>query len=160
MPPLLPLLPVVAAVTSAGVGVAELGLSIANSGGGSAPKPPTPTPTALTPAENQRQVASASQAAPNIQALTGGALSPEYWASMLQQITGGTPGNVQEAINQAFGLTAGGGGGAGGGGLTGSPERFEGMFGQNKTPQLPVGGNITEQIFNDNFQGFSGGGTA
>jgi hypothetical protein len=95
MPPLLALLPTIAAITGiAGTGVG-LGLELSNQPG--SPKPATPTPaqtTATADANKQNQLAALTQQEPNIQAATGGSLSPDAWAQLASILSGqaGSPG--------------------------------------------------------------------
>ena len=108
MPFVIPFIPLIAAATTATVG----GLQMAGVGRPDTPKPIDPTKQPLTASQNQSQQAAVSQALPNLQSLTGGSLSPEYAAQFgaTQAGLGNDPkatGNIQEAINQFFGLTAG-----------------------------------------------------
>lgn len=77
----------------------------------SAPRVTAPAPTPQTTAQNEAQRAAVSSTLPTLQALTGGSLSPEYASQYgaTQTGLGNNPqavGNVQQAINQFFGLTA------------------------------------------------------
>ena len=74
------------------------------------PKPNT-TPPPLTPQGNQQQTAAVSQQLPDLQSLTGGSLSPEYAASFGATQSGlsndpRATGNIQNAINNFFGISA------------------------------------------------------
>ena len=112
MPPLVALLPTIAAITSiAGTGVG-VGLELSNLGGGGAPTPTTPgAPAPQTSTTNAAQTAAVSSTLPTLQSLTGGSLSPEYaaqWGST-QAGLGNNPaaaGNIIKAINDFYGLTA------------------------------------------------------
>jgi hypothetical protein len=95
MPPLLALLPTIAAITGiAGTGVG-LGMELSNQPG--TPKPATAAPAAIDAnaiGVQKNQEVSASNQFPSIQAATGGALSPDAWVQLSQLLTGsaGTPG--------------------------------------------------------------------
>jgi hypothetical protein len=78
-------------------------------------QPSTPKPSAvpppLTPQGNQQQTAAVGQQLPDLQALTGGSLSPEYAASFGATQSGlsndpRATGNIQNAINNFFGISA------------------------------------------------------
>jgi hypothetical protein len=107
MPPIIPFIPLI----SAAIGAATTGVSIAETlGADSTPKPST-TPTPLTSTQNAGQTAAVGQQLPNLQTLTGGSLSPEYFAQFGQQQAGlgnnpQATGNVQSAINNLFGFSA------------------------------------------------------
>src|ERR1700677_3542774 len=69
------------------------------------------TPTPLTAAQNAGQTAAVGQQLPNLQTLTGGSLSPEYFAQFGSSAAGvnnnpQSTGNVQQAINSLFGFSA------------------------------------------------------
>jgi hypothetical protein len=119
---------IIAAATTTGVGIEQA------MNQPSQPKlPTTTTPTPLTAGQNANQAAVVGQQPPGLQAMTGGSLSPEYFAqySAGQAGVGNDPqatGNIQQAINQFFGLNAPGNtglagsgagstGGGGGGGI-------------------------------------------
>jgi len=119
MPPVIALLPTIAAIAGlAGTGVG-LGLELSNQPG--SPKPVTPA--APTPAQNAatqlQQKALISQQVPNVISQTSGLANPEYAAEIAKLLSGtagqpGSTGAAQQAIAAAFGLppTAFGGGGA------------------------------------------------
>jgi len=129
-------------------------------GGSSTPATPTPTaPTPQTPATNQAQQAAVSSALPNLQALTGGSLSPEYASQFgaTQSGLGNNPaaaGNIQAAINQFFGLSAPGNTGlsptsSGGGSILDLLSKA--TPGSTSVP----GSSITQGILNDEFRGLA-----
>jgi hypothetical protein len=108
MPPIVPFIPLIVA----GIGAATTGVSLAETLGN---EPGTPkistTPTPLTSTQNASQTAAVGQQLPNLQSLTGGSLSPEYFAQFGQNQAGlgnnvQATGNVQSAINQLFGFSA------------------------------------------------------
>jgi hypothetical protein len=143
-----------------------------------AQQPVPPANAGLTAA----QKALAQQGGANLQANTGGSFTPDYLNSILQTAFGpsaqngtgsGATGDIQNVVNQAFGLGApgqtgysgGSGGGAGGasaGGLSPS------LLASLTTPQSPtvpptsVGptsgqpSNIVGSLLEQNFSGFSG----
>ena len=101
-------IPIIAAI----IGAAGVGTSIYSlTNQPSAPKATTPTPaqTAATAATNrQNQEAALSQQFPNIQAATGGSLSPDAWAQFAKILSGqvGTPGidaSSQDLLMKIFG---------------------------------------------------------
>jgi hypothetical protein len=137
MPFIIPLLPIIAAIGSlAGTGVG-LGLELSNQPG--TPKAAAPPTVAQTTpgadATKTAQEASIAEQFPNLQASTGGSLSPDAWIQLSQMISGtaGTPGvsgtntdliqKILTGQNNAT-VTAGSGGttpqGAGASGLTNS----------------------------------------
>lgn len=131
MPPVLALLPIIAAITGiAGTGVG-LGLELSNQPG--SPKAATPSPADTAAAADktkQSQIAALSQQTPNIQANTGGSLSPDAWAQLAAVLSGqaGTPGigsSQQDLITKIISGNSGGGtvtaGNNTGGGVPGSP---------------------------------------
>ena len=78
-------------------GIAEVVAAIAglsSSGGSPSPKPaPAATPTEQTQTATDtrtKQEASLESSFPNIQAATGGSLSPEAWATLAKLLTGNT----------------------------------------------------------------------
>lgn len=91
MPQVLALIPIVLGAVGAGTAIHSL---VDQPG---APKAPTPDP-AQTAADAQKtkqnQLAALQQQLPNLQAMTGGSLSPEAWAQMAEVLSGqaGTPG--------------------------------------------------------------------
>lgn len=93
MPPLVALLPaIIAGIGAAGTGI-SLGETLANQPG--SPKPPTLAETTpVADKTKQEQIAALSGATPNIQAQTGGSLSPDAWAQLAALLSGqaGTPG--------------------------------------------------------------------
>ena len=125
MPPV-----VIAAIIGAAVTATEIGLQASGALTPNSPKVST-APQPLTAQQNAQQTAAVGQQLPNLQSLTGGSLSPEY-AAQFGAVNAGvanspqSTGNIQEAINQFFGLTAPGstgltpsaGGASGGPGIT------------------------------------------
>jgi hypothetical protein len=109
MPFVIPFIPLIAAAATTGT---TIGLDLANQPSGTPPKPTT-TPAPLTQPQNAAQTAAVSSALPTLQAQTGGSVSPEYaaqWGAS-QSGLGNDPqatGNIQAAINNLFGLNAGG----------------------------------------------------
>lgn len=127
MPPLLALLPVVLGLAGTGIGLGE---SLANKPG--TPKPVTPSAAdtaAAADKSKQTQVAALSQETPNIQAATGGSLSPEAWAQLSAILSGqaGSPGigsSQQDLVTKLLTGNSGGTVSAGnntGGGTPGTP---------------------------------------
>jgi len=99
----------IASLAASGLGIGE---TLAHQP--SAPKIPTTpaAPTPLTAAQNQQQQAAASAATPNILGQVPG-INPGYAEQYVAQQTGlgnspQSAGNIQGAINQYFGLNAGG----------------------------------------------------
>ena len=89
MPPLIALLPTIAAIgglASAGVGIGE---AVANSGGSKPPTAPTPTPPNAQ--QLAQQQAAVSQQLPNVVGQTSGLASPSY-DSLISQILAGVIG--------------------------------------------------------------------
>ena len=106
--PALSTIAAIAAIASAGVGAGSGIYSAVNSP--SSPKLPTGVQP-QTAATNQAQTAAVTSSLPTLQSLTGGSLSPEYAAAYgaTQAGLGNNPqasGNVQQAINQYFGLSS------------------------------------------------------
>lgn len=106
MPMVVPIIAAVASAVSAASGIMSM-----IEGPPGTPKVPDPTKQPLTAAQNKAQQAAVGQSLPDLQSLTGGSLSPEYAAQFgaTQAGLGNDPkatGNVQEAINQFFGLAA------------------------------------------------------
>lgn len=133
------ILPVIAAIVGiAGTGV-SLGESLANQPG--TPKPPAaPTVAQTTPeatATADAQKAAIAQQFPNIQAQTGGTLSPDAFLQLAQLSSGqaGQPGvsgtNVDLIQKLLTGATGGvfAGGGAGSSPVPGSPGLANTTFG-------------------------------
>jgi hypothetical protein len=117
MPPLLAILPAIAAIGSlAGTGVG-LGLELSNSGGGGAKDTTTPNAgvTAATNNANlQAEKAAISSQTPNVNSATSGLANPDYVASIAQLLAGtagnpGSSGAAKQAVAQAFGLPSGSG---------------------------------------------------
>jgi hypothetical protein len=112
MPPLLAILPAIAAIGSlAGTGVG-LGLELSNQPG--KPKPPTITPpTAAQLASTQNQEKSLiSQNAPNVLEQTSGLANPDYVAQISQLLAGtggqtGSTGAARDVVSRLFGLPTG-----------------------------------------------------
>ena|SRR5689334_10589840 len=120
----------IAGLAASGVGIGE---TLANKP--SAPKPPAPPTAADTAASanktKEEQIAALSQQTPNIQAATGGSLSPDAWAQLAAILSGqaGSPGIGSSQQDLVTKLLTGGGGGGGtvtagnntGGGAPGTP---------------------------------------
>jgi hypothetical protein len=94
------------------IGAAGLGESIysmTNQPGTPKATPPTPAQAASTAGQTQNQQVAALQSQfPNIQAATGGSLSPDSWAQMSELLSGqanspGIGGSVQALLEQFFG---------------------------------------------------------
>lgn len=134
MPPVLAVLPIIASIASiAGTGVG-LGLELSNQP--SSPKPVTPTAAQTADTANQtkqNQLASLSQQTPNIQAATGGSLSPDAWAQLSDILSGqaGSPGigaaNTDLITKLLSGNTGGSGVSAGSGAGSGTPGSSPGL---------------------------------
>jgi hypothetical protein len=148
---IIPLLPAVFAAASTSIA----GYELANQP--SAPKPPSvPTaPAPLTAQQSNAVKANVGGQLPNLQALTGGSLSPET-SSVLAQLAAGTAGDpqtsglTQQVINQFFGLGAPGNTGlAPSGGLTPSTS-LPSLSSATSSPGL------IDRGLNDVFQGFGG----
>lgn len=169
MPPVLAFIPAIigaiASTVPSIVGAIE--------GGPSTPKPPSAAPTSpLTSAQNRAQTAAVTQTLPNLQELTGGSLSPEYAAQFgaTQSGLGNDPqatGNIQEAINKYFGLTApgdkgftpssGSAGGGGGGGIVDLLAQAAKAKGGSSGGAVPGGTDFINENFNaDAFRGLAG----
>jgi hypothetical protein len=172
MPVILPFIPLIAA----GIGAAGTGLAIDQAlNQPSAPKVST-TPPPLTSTQNASQTAAVGQQLPTLQSLTGGSLSPEYYAQYggTQAGVGNDPratGNIQDAVSQFFGLAAPGATGlnptanspAGGPGITsltqpqtsaggGAPDLMNLLRGNGT-------GNWIQSVLNgNNFSGLQQGG--
>lgn len=157
IPLLVPILTAAAAATTIGTQI----YSLENQPG--VPKPST-TPSPLTAAQNANQAASVGGQLPNLQALTGGSVSPEYSAQFgaTQSGVANDPqatGNIQAAINQFFGLSAPGSSGlttssgpGGGGGIADllTKAKIPGAGGEG-------GGNFVDSILSgDSFKGLAG----
>lgn len=160
MPPLVPFIPLI----TAGIGAATTAYAGYEAAQGPSAPPTTPTPAGQTPATNQAQTAAVTNALPNLQTLTGGSLSPEYAAQWGATQTGqsnnpSANGNIQEAINRFFGLSA-----PGQSGLTTGPSTPPGGPGilDILAKAVPGGGgggltgDLTHGMLNDAFHGFSG----
>ena len=126
MPPLLALLPAVLGLAGTGIGLGE---SLANRPGSSTPAAPSAADTAASADKTkQNQLAALSSATPNIQASTGGSLSPDAWAQLAAILSGqaGTPGigsSQQDLVTKLLTGSSGGTVSAGnntGGGTPGS----------------------------------------
>lgn len=86
MPPIVGLIAAIASLAGTGIGLGE---TLANQPG--TPKPVTPSPAQTADTANktkQDQIAALSQQTPNIQAATGGALSPDAWAQLSALLSG------------------------------------------------------------------------
>jgi hypothetical protein len=84
-------LAIAAAIASLAATGAGVGMELSGVGQPSTPKASTPTLAQTATAANQtkeNQLASLSQQTPNIQAATGGSLSPEAWAQMAEILSG------------------------------------------------------------------------
>lgn len=101
-------IPIITAI----IGAAGVGTSIYSlTNKPSAPKPATPTPaqTTATAADTQKtQEAALSQEFPNIQAATGGSLSPDAWIKLAEMLSGqagapGIGGSSQDLLMKIFG---------------------------------------------------------
>jgi hypothetical protein len=110
MPPLIAILPTIAAIAGlAGTGVG-LGLELSNSGGGSTPAPTPPTPAMIN--QNQQAIrASIGQQAPNVISSTSGLANPDYVAQIAQLLAGtggqtGSTGAARQVAAQLFGLNS------------------------------------------------------
>jgi hypothetical protein len=161
--------------TATGVGTAA---NLWEQGNQANPKFANPTATPLTSTQNAGQTAAVSQQLPNIQALTGGSLSPEYYASIggTNAGLGNSPqstGNIQQAISQYFGLSAPGdtgltptgSGPSGGPGITsltgsappstgsGSPDIMSLLRGSGGSGGNGVGNWIQSVLNNNQFSG-------
>jgi hypothetical protein len=114
MPQVLELLPLLLTGATTGIGLAEtLG------GGSSTTKAVTPTAAQTADTANatkQNQLAALTQQTPNIQAQTGGSLSPEAWAQLAAILSGqaGNPGEsaaggdlIQKILTGNTNVTAG-----------------------------------------------------
>ena len=115
MPPLLAILPAIAAIGSlAGTGVG-LGLELSNQPGSPAPTTNAGVTAATNNANVNAERAAVAQQTPNVTSATSGLTSPDYVAQIAQLLAGtagnpGSSGAAQQAINQAFGLGGGTGG--------------------------------------------------
>jgi hypothetical protein len=149
-----------ASAVSSGVGLVK-SLTAGGPEGPSVPTTTTPSAAPQSATTNQAQKAAVSQALPNLQALTGGSLSPEYAALWGGQQTGlnnnpQAAGNIQEAINNYFGLGATGNTGVSKGGenIAGGPGILDIL---SKVPTMPhapsAGGGIAQDILNSDFHG-------
>ena len=125
--------------------------------------------TPLTKTQNAQQTATVSEQLPNLQSLTGGSLSPEYAAQFgaLKSGIGNDPqatGNIQQAINSFFGLSAPGSTGLTSSSLTqssGGPGIMDVLKSSspNASPLAASGGLtgwIQQQLQGNNFQGLQG----
>jgi hypothetical protein len=169
--------PIVAAIITAATAATETGLQLSGALTPDSPRPST-TPSPLTANQNKAQQAAVSQQFPNIQSLTGGSLSPEYWAQQASSNAGlnndpQATGNVQAALNQIFqtiglsapgqtGLTSSAPSTTGGGG-TGSPGILEMLQKPSSlTTNSPLTGGggmqgwIQQQLQGNSFQGLAG----
>lgn len=156
---------IIAAIIGAAVTATTTGLELSGVGRPDTPKAPDPNKlTPLTANQNAQQQAVVGQQLPNLQSLTGGALSPEYAAQFgaLQSGLGNDPqasGNIQAAINKYFGLNAPGNTGLTPG-STGSPGG--GGIAELIQKGLPTGGGggggsfVNDQLNGDLFKGLSG----
>jgi hypothetical protein len=109
MPPLLAIIPAVLALAGTGIGLGE---SLANQPG--TPKAPSlADTTASADKTKQNQIAALSQQTPNIQAATGGSLSPDAWAQLAALLSGqaGSPGIGSSQQDLITKLTTGNSGG-------------------------------------------------
>jgi hypothetical protein len=104
-------LPLIVSLISAGVGGVSTGVGLYEQS--QAPRTPqagfAPPAAPLTAGQNAGQSAAVGQQLPNLQALTGGSLSPEYAAQFGAGGAGVSnnpqaTGNIQQAINSFFGL--------------------------------------------------------
>ncbi len=128
MPPLLAALPLILGIGGLAASGVTLGESLANRPG--SPKPPSPGDIAASADKTkQNQIAALSQETPNIQAATGGSLSPDAWAQLAAILSGqaGNPGigaSQQDLITKLTTGNSGGGtvtaGNNAGGGTPGS----------------------------------------
>ncbi len=110
MPEIIALLPAILTSSAAALTIGEGIHSLVSKPG--TPKATT-TPQPQSPTTNAAQTAAVGQQLPTLQSLTGGSLSPEYFAQYGGSNAGlgnnpSATGNIQEAINKFFGLTAGG----------------------------------------------------
>lgn len=112
MPPLIALLPAVLALAGTGIGLGE---SLSNQP--SSPKPVTPSPAdtaASADKTKQNQLAALGQQTPNIQAATGGSLSPDAWAQLAAILSGeagatGIGASQQDLVTKLLTGNSGGG---------------------------------------------------
>lgn len=106
MPFIVPFIPLIVG----GITAASTISGLVNRPSGAPPSAPAPTPTTpTTPSLTQAQKAQATQAGANLQAATGGGLSPEAWLQNIMSVSGMEPsqtGQLQSIINTAFGLGA------------------------------------------------------
>jgi hypothetical protein len=162
MPPLaVAIATIAAAAASTGLGIYEA----TNQPG----KPKLPTgPAALTGTQNAQQTAAVSQQLPTLQSMTGGSVSPEYAAQFGATGAGvandpQATGNIQDAINKFFGLSATGTSGLtpASGGSTGGGDILS-MLSKGKPPTPGGGGDVGSPDFvnsilnGDAFRGLVG----
>ena len=148
MPPaIVPIITAIAAAASTSLA----GYELANQPG--SPKPPSSTtPAPLTATQGNAVKASVGGQLPNLQALTGGSLSPET-SAVLAQLASGTAGDpqtaglTQQVINQFFGL-----GTPGNTGLTPSTSAPS----PGSTTLATNSPGLIDRGLNDVFQGFGG----
>jgi hypothetical protein len=164
MPPIIALLPAIAAIGTIASAGTSIGLEVANSGGGP-PKPavapgPTPQQQAQTALQQKEAV---GQQLPTIEGLTSGYANPEYYGQQGALAAGvaGQPGGTgaaAAAVEKAFGLPPGtlsaGGTGGGGGGAPGTPSKFTpaGTGGTNQGA-FPTGTTDLSEFVNTFFKG-------
>lgn len=128
MPPIVGLIAAIASLAGTGIGLGE---TLANQP--SAPKPVTPSAadTAASADKTKRdQLAALGQQTPNIQAATGGSLSPDAWAQLAAILSGqagatGIGASQQDLVQKLLTGNSGGGtvtaGNNTGGGAPGTP---------------------------------------
>ena len=91
MPPLIALLPTIAAIGGLAATGTTIGMDIAGAGGSKPAAPTTSTPAPPNAQQLAQQKALISQQVPNIDSATSGTTSPEY-QSMIAQILAGVTG--------------------------------------------------------------------
>jgi hypothetical protein len=170
MPPAI--ITAIGAIVSAAAATAGTVYSLENQPG----KPKLPTgPAPLTTSQNASQAAAVGQQLPSLQSMTGGSVSPEYAAQFgaTQSGVANDPqatGNIQDAVNKFFGLTAPGntgltpttGGGGGGGILDLLSKPSQSTPGATGVPGAGGGGGgggsdfISSLLNSDSFRGLAG----
>jgi hypothetical protein len=162
-----PLIAAIATIAAAGTSTGLAIDSALNQPG--APKPPSATPTPLTSSQNASTTSAVGQQLPNLQSLTGGSVSPEYFSQFGATQTGNAnnpqaSGDVQSAINSFFGIAAPGSSGLttpSGGTSAGGPGILD-MLTKASTPSPASGGSTSSPDFvnsllnSDSFKGLSG----
>lgn len=128
MPPVVALIPAIVGIASLAATGIGLGEQLSNQPG--SPKPPSQADIAKTATANkQNQLAALTQETPNIQAATGGSLSPDAWAQLAAILSGqagstGIGASQQDLVQKLLTGNSGGTVTAGnntGGGTPGTP---------------------------------------